>query len=246
MKKSKWFLFALGMSFIFSSCQKDDPIETTNVVVVDFEDVQLGNENYWNGSDGKGEFLANGFRFKNTYVSSDWGDFWSGFACSAMNDTITEGYENQYSTIAGSGAFGSHQFAIAFDDSATILIPENRLATYSAKSIMLTNTTYSYWDMKIGSAFSKKFAADDWFKIIIKGFWKGHETSSLEYFLADFRNGKSFISKEWKEVNISTLGKIDQLSFFFDSSDKGAFGVNTPKYVCIDNLQFEKSLENEE
>jgi len=68
-------------------------------------------------------------------------------------------------------------------------------------------------------------------------------TGAVDYYLADFRNGKSYLTNQWVKVDLSSLGKVDNLIFLFDSSDKGTFGVNTPKYVCIDNLEFEQDAE---
>jgi hypothetical protein len=89
---------------------------------------------------------------------------------------------------------------------------------------------------------SKVFTTDDWYKVIIKGYKANVLTSSVDVYLADFRNGKSEILKTWKKMDISILGEIDLVTFTFDSSDKGVWGVNTPKYVCIDNIEFTQTI----
>ncbi|HET7732213.1 MAG TPA: DUF4465 domain-containing protein, partial [Paludibacter sp.] len=104
------------------------------------------------------------------------------------------------------------------------------------------NSTYAYLDMKNGSLYSKKFEAGDWFKVIIKGFKSKVQTSSVEVYLADFRDGKREILKTWKKVDLSTLNQVDSVAFNFDSTDKSTWGMNTPAYVCIDNIEFTQTI----
>ncbi len=241
MKKNVFLAVLLG--FFLISCETENKEE----IVVDFESVELGVSGYYNGSDKSGEDLGyglymktievDGFGFINNYMVVEWGGVefasWSGFAMSSLVDTLTSGYENQYSVMAGEGALNSEKFAIAFD-SSVIVLPTNNL--YYPKSILLTNSTYAYKDIQQGSLFTRKFEDGDWFKVIITGYLGATETGTVDYYLADFRDGKSMVSKEWKQVDLTTLGEVSFLTFEFDSSDKGDFGVNTPKYVCVDNL----------
>jgi hypothetical protein len=241
MKAAKLFLSISILLLSFSSCvTKND----SKSIIIDFEDVQLGSNGYLNGSDKSGELVNGSYmksyqsgiaQFLNVYTPSNYGDYWGGFAFSSKTDSVTPGYTNQYSVIAGSGALNSTNFALAYDTSY-IHIPYI-MSTYEIKSIMLTNSTYTYFEMKNGG-FGKKFTTGDWFKVIITGYFDSTETGTVEFYLADFRDGKSLLLKEWKKVYVSQLGKVNSLRFTFDSSDKGPFGINTPKYVCIDNIEF--------
>lgn len=224
MKKNLFFSVVLFLSLVFVSC------EDKTSLFVTFEDVPL-TDSIWNGANGSGKFVTSGLEFQNSYNTS-WAS-WSGFACSAKKDTQTAGWANQYSVIAGSGAAKSVKFALAFD-SATIICT----TPVEIESIMLTNSTYAYLDMKNGSTFGKKFATDDWFKVTITGYKNKVKTSSVDYYLADYRSGKSFISNTWNKVDLTTLGTVDIVTFTFDSSDKGQWGVNTPQYVCVDNIEY--------
>jgi hypothetical protein len=230
MKKNNFYLAAIAMAFVFASCEKNPETITT---LVDFEDVKLNSDSISNTSG----FISGNF----TFNIND-GAFWNGgIVCSAKYDTITSGYENQYSSIAASGAFKSKHFAVVYSP-GSIVCPTSINGEYSIKSVMVTNSTYAYLDMKKGSAFGKKFATGDWFKVIIKGFKAKVQTSSVDVFLADFRNGKSDILKTWQKVDISTLGQIDSVAFNFDSSDKSGSWLNTPAYVCIDNIEFTQTI----
>lgn len=230
MKKNKIFLALLSLPLLFTACESDSNKTT---VLVDFEDVTLKN-GIWNGSDGSGMFTSNTVSFKNSY-NATWAS-WTGFAASSKVDTKTGGYDNQYSVMAGSGANNSAQFALAYD-SASIEIPS---AAYEIKSMMITNSTYAYLALVNGSAYSKKFGTNDWFKVIITGYLNNVKTSQVEYYLADFRDGKTFLSNTWNKVDVSGLGKVNRVSFKFDSSDKSGVWLNNPAYACIDNIIFEK------
>jgi hypothetical protein len=224
MKKGFFFPLVILVSFVLVSCEDKTPLYVT------FEDVSL-TDSIWNGSNGSGKFVTTGFEFQNSYNTA-WSS-WSGFACSAKKDTKTTGYQNQYSVITASGAANSAKFALAFDSAAIVCTTPVEI-----ESMMLTNSTYAYLEIKNGSDYSKKFAADDWFKVTITGYKNKVKTSAVDYYLADFRSGKSFLSNTWAKVDLTALGTVDLVTFTFDSSDKGQWGVNTPQYVCIDNVEY--------
>ncbi len=244
MKQFRLVMMLGMLALIVSSCEEEFSYQKT----IDFEDVSLGSEGYYNGSDKSGE-LTNGewvnyiqsssAEFINVYGESAWGGYWNGFAISSLKDTLTAGYTNQYSTIAGEGAAGSDQFAVAYD-SAVVLVQSHRVDassnTAKPRSLMITNSTYSYRTIKEGDLFTSRFKAGDWYKVIIRGFRSAVQTGAVEYYLADFRDGKAMIQKEWKKVDLTSLGEVDRIVFQFDSSDKTAGWLNTPAYACIDNM----------
>lgn len=217
--------------------------------VATFEDVALGEQGFWNGSDLSGEedsgnyygsFTSSVFSFDNIYTAA-WGSY-MGFACSSLTDTITSGYMNQYSPKAGEGANGSAQFALAYENGATFNCTYKEGYTNNTlKSVMVTNGTYTYNEIRDGSAYSKKFESGDWFKVTFTGYKGETETGSVDYYLADFRDGKTYINKEWVEVDLTPLSDATTVMITFDSTDKGQFGINTPTYVFIDNLTIEQT-----
>lgn len=232
MKKNVFFSVMVVLSLFLISCE-DEKLQ-----LITFEEVALA-DSVWTGSNGAGKFTVDGFDFKNTYTQNDWGASWSGFACSAKVDTKTAGWGNEYSVIAGIGAAKSVKFALVYDTATVICHSPVKL-----ESMMLTNSTYAYLDMRDGSLFTHKFAANDWFKVTITGYSNKVKTASVDYYLADYRNGKSFLSNTWNKVDVSVLGTVDMFTFTFDSSDKGEYGVNTPKYVCVDNISYSETENN--
>ena len=210
--------------------------------VAGFENISLAPNSFYNGSDFAGGTKSGDFYFRNSYDSS-FGGFWSGFSVSNMKDDSTKGFMNQYSAITG-GGFNSTNYGV-FYGKGNILV-EGDAKGKPVNGFFITNGTYAYYDMKEGSAFTKKFGGTsgndpDFFKVSINA-WKNNGNradTSLDVYLADFRfsdNANDYILNTWKFVDLNAFGAVDSFSFNFYSSDTGQFGINTPLYFCIDNF----------
>ncbi len=207
--------------------------------VYNFEDLTVPSQGYWNGSDASGLFGNSQISFVNNYDATS--SSWYGFAYSTMTDVTTPGFGNQYSTFSGSAHSGT-KFGVAYVGSdwmnnyATIPSVCNFLGNMvNPQSIFVTNATYAALEIQNGT---NPFAAGDWFKIIIEGKNQNISTGTVEYYLADFRNGLTFVENTWHEINLTTLGTVDKLEFYLESSDVGAYGINTPTYFCFDDLTY--------
>jgi hypothetical protein len=69
--------------------------------------------------------------------------------------------------------------------------------------------------------------------------------------LADFRfadNSKDYIVKDWTFVDfnndLTNDIEIDSISFRYEGSDVGEFGLNTPRYICMDDFNALSSVGN--
>ncbi len=221
----------------------------TSAQFVNFESLTLPQaESYYNGSDGAGGFSEMGIEFSNDYTQA--GDYWNGFIYSNMTDATTPGYANQYSCFAGSGADASEKYAICYP-AGKITFPQLGYVP----SLKITNTTYAGISMRDGDAYAKKFGSannaqgqpdgtngEDFFKLTINGLSFSDEiVSTLDVYLADFRfadNAQDFILNTWKSVDLTSLGNVYGLSFDLQSTDIGDFGMNTPAYFALDDLDF--------
>ena len=195
-----------------------------------------------NGADSSLGFTHYGRFFNNSY-NATWGS-WSGWALSNMTDTITAGYGNQYSAITGQGVSGTRNYMVSTGNGAYIKLDE---AT-TISGAYFTNATYVVRDIEQGSGFSKKFGGDegndeDFLRVIIRSFLANELVDSTIFYLADYRftdNSKDYIVKDWTFVDFngeeSTDIEIDSVSFRYEGSDMGEFGLNTPPYVCMDDF----------
>jgi hypothetical protein len=245
-------LLAVTLGLVVTSCE---PESEDHDGVITFEDVALDNTGYWNGSDLSGtsstaviwgfdvtEYTGgfnSGILTCNNVYNGTWYS-WSGFACSDHTDMDSIGVGNQYSVYATSGAGGSANFALVNSDSANCVFD----APVNVKSMMVNNSTYTYWALKEGkdgAGYVTKFKAGDYFLVTVTGYDSTNvRTGSLDISLAEFRDGQTYICDEWTKISLVALGKVKKLSFSFASSDSSVYGINTPAYICIDNLVYRK------
>jgi len=211
--------------------------------LADFENFSMEPDTFLNGSDGSGGFSSGNIFLANSYDTTF--SSWSGWAISNMRDTLTPGFSNQYSAIAGTGADSSANFAVSFSFGANIIQLDSAAAGKPVAGVFVTNNTYTYLSMKDGDSFAKKFGGvsgddPDFFLLTIKSYLNGVlSTDSVDFYLADYRfedNSQDYLLKDWAFVDLSSLGNADSLAFSLSSSDNGQFGMNTPAYFCLDNL----------
>ena len=239
------WLLAAACSLTFASCNKDNYGPDTSTTVT-FESATLPDAGYINNT----SYTEQGVTFNNVYDVQ--GQYMSaGFAVSKLHDKNTVGSDNQYSVYNDGGAGGSTNFAVCyFAEYLTNTSGVNDAyfafgAGIEKKmlSVMVCNSTYvtlAVRDGKDGYMDQTQFGADDWLKVTFTGYnASGVKTNVVDYYLADYRNGKSFVCTSWTNVDLSALGIVNKVVVSMSSSDSGDWGMNTPSYVCIDNLKFD-------
>ncbi len=247
MKRFKKHGIALLLGLIiFTACKKGKG-DLTEIKTANFENLNLDSNAYWNGSDGTGKFNSNGVTFTNNFNTS-YGS-WDGFVYSQQNDVVTADYTNQFSVFDASN--GINKFALYYPpfggDAFAFFVKDS---TYLVNSISVCNSSYTALTMKNGDpyGFSKKFGGTtgndpDWYKMTVIGYnATGDSVKSVNFYLADYRfadNSKDYIINKWTTIDLTSLGKINKMTFRLSSSDNGAYGMNTPAYVCLDNLKYE-------
>jgi len=214
------------------------------LITIDFGDLSLGSNSFWNGSNGAGSFTSGIANFRNYYYSDY--SYWEGFSYSNRNDAVTSGYANQYSVFNKEN--NGNTFALFYPPYAGVAsVSFSNGQSVVVESIKVCNDSYPALSMTNGDAMAKKFGGStgndpDFYKLIIAGLDKnGQMTKTVEFYLADFRfsdNSQDYIVDTWTSVDISSLGAVNQLTFKFESSDNGTFGMNTPAYVCIDDIVY--------
>jgi len=209
-----------------------------------FDDLPLAAESFYSPT-ASTTFTSGAANFTHAY-DSQFGS-WSGLTYSSRTDSTTAGFGNQYSAIAGGGADGSANYAVTYHD-AFAATPTD-VVTFDVPSIVggaqITNTTYAALSMQNGDGFAKKFGGAtgddaDFLKLSIVGWNAANQaTGSVDFYLADYRSADSaadYIVREWSFVNLTSLGVVSKLTFDFASSDNGPFGINTPTYFALDDL----------
>jgi hypothetical protein len=116
------------------------------------------------------------------------------------------------------------------------------------QSVRLTNNAYAALEMLQGSGFAKKFGGvtgddPDWFAVTFTGYDSdGFGTGTVIVYLADYRfadNASDYVISDWTTFDLSGLGSgVKTIVLSLASSDVGAFGINTPTYVALDDLTY--------
>lgn len=230
----------VGVLFM-SSCKKDETKDTEMSVLINFEELSLKADTFWNGADKSGKFTSGIATFGNSY-NSEYGS-WSGFAYSNMHDIITAGYGNQYSVFAQNND-GGNKFVVGNGH------PELEFSdSIKDVSLKLALNTYAYLSMKNGDDFAKKFGGTtgndkDSLKLTIT--INGSKYKIANIMLADFRsddNSKDFITNMWNTIDLKQFGWIKKMSFSISSSDNDPkWGMNTPANFCLDDIAGKMSI----
>lgn len=118
----------------------------------------------------------------------------------------------------------------------------------------ITNSTYAYLSMLNGDGFAKKFGGDsgndpDFLKLSAYGtdasgnvLKDGGNAKTATFYLANFTssdNSKDFIVADWRFFDLSGLAGAKTIYFNVSSSDTGLFGMNSPGYFAIDDIEFD-------
>jgi hypothetical protein len=246
MKKS--FLMVLAIFFCMGAA-------SANAVVYTFDDLTLAPDSYYGGAgSGAVDWYYGDALFPHT--ADDYS--WSGFTYSNVNDTTTAGYTNQFAAYTGTDVSGSGNYALSYVPldygsgtydpiPQTVYFGMDTAEDYNTtiSGAYFTNTTYAALSMLEGDSFAKQFGGTsgddpDYFKLIIKGIDENLAyTGTIDFYLADYRfadNSLDYIVDEWTWVDLTGLGDVIGLEFSLESSDAGAYGMNTPAYFAMDNL----------
>ena len=213
----------------------------------DFENLSLDTNSFFDGSDLSGDpdnpdYFAN-FSSANCSFDNIWNtkyDYWkSGWSYSNMTDSLNSVILNPYSTKAGSGYGGSENYVIGKSGS---YLTYNSPVEFTA---FISNNTYTANSMRDGDQFAKKFtnADKDYLKLHFHGYLNGTLIDSSMVYLADFTHADSTLDYivnvtpgfDWQLIGIPT-NNVDSVVFKLESSDFGAFGMNTPDFYCMDNV----------
>lgn len=205
--------------------------------VVTFEEFEVNESGYKNDFGEDGYFEAGGFTFYCNYFP-EW-LYWSGFCISNRTETTFKDITpDQFNSCVGHGANGSEKYVIAY--------PQGEVIEADAKDgeeisgFYVTNNAWAVDAILNGDGMTPgAFTTGDWFKLTIIGTHADETTASVEVYLADYRSENEadhYYLTDWHWVDLSSLGKVESITFRMDSSRKNDWGMTTPGYFCIDDF----------
>ncbi len=242
MKTNKVILLsAIACSAVFTSCsESDNPVTPApQQVVITFENQQLNADGFWCGDESGTEFdnwgstgyaclyEEAGATFPVNYTPA-WAS-WSGFAISNRTETT---YKNmtpdQFNSIAGK-AHGGSNYCVVYTFGEPISFGQ----AVTIKGFYYTNEAWTVDAILNGDGMTPgKFEATDWLKCTVTGKRIDGTTADVDIWLA--KDG-TYVS-DWQWADLSSLGKVTELSFNFDGTRKNDRGLTTPTYICVDDV----------
>ena len=256
MKTNKFFGLAMltcGLALFTTSCtNSDNPTDnpvinpTSQEVTISFENQALNADNYWIGeenengqSDGWGgmyypcTYFEQGVTVNTNYCVT----YWTGFAIAGRTETSFESpySPDQFNNVVGGAHSGKNYLVAQYaynGETITIGGAEGSLV----KSLWFTNSAYAVNSILNGDSYSgPKFNENDWLKCTIVGTHADGTTATVDLDLAK----EGTYVNTWQQADLTSLGKVVSLSFLFSGSRTGDYGLNTPAYVCIDDIVVE-------
>lgn len=179
-------------------------------------------------------FYSGSFKFANSY-NAEW-DSWSGFSVSRSTKTNFIDYsQSQWNVPSGHGAEGSKSFGVFFksfgaDDAIMMVDP---LIAQPLHGMYVSITSYTLSHVENGdSMLPDGFQDGNYYEVKVTA----DNGKSVTIPVADYRNGKKEVLKEWTWVSFKELGNVKSLTFTVDGNAKNDYGLVTPAYLAIDNI----------
>ena len=238
MKKS--FLFVAAVAMTFAACQPNYDVEDKTVAT--FEEAAISPaepESVFHLTE-TGTFTSGMYSFKQEV--QDWGEYgvyYFGNIVSNKTDTKFESYLDAEKSAKG-GAKGGKNFLVwAGGAMGDVNVTLSQAAV--VPGMYVCNSVYAVDAIVNGDNMSddggKPFGEDDWFLLTVYGSLDGKSVNTtVEFYLA---KGQNYVA-DWTYVDLSKLGKVDQVTFELTSSKKNNYGMTTPNYFCIDNFGAKK------
>lgn len=176
------------------------------------------------------------------FYNEDYG-YWGGFAHSKVFETDAKKglYENQYAAYNSKAASGDGFLLYYYDsyNEPCDIIFKDEESVVRLSSVKLNLTTYTYasiTDEDIND-YARVFAEGDYLKVIFYAVDAFGRTvgEGAECYVVDYRDGKRFVADNWQEFYLPGI-LSNRVRVTIETSDIGAYGPNTPLYICMDDL----------
>ena len=252
MKANRFYGLAAavcGMALTLASCsQNDNPVDgkTSATAVISFENATLNADGYWSGDENGTKFdnygsdayscsyTEQGVLFPVNYTPAY--AAWTGYAISNRTATTYKDLTpDQYNNITGTAKSGKN-FAIVQTYGESIDF--GRAVTL--KGFWYTNSAWTVDAILNGDGMTPgKFEATDWFKCVVYPQPAEEGVDSGARYEIDLAKDGDYV-KEWKYCDLSNVDafkNIKSISFGFEGTKKNDWGVTTPAYMCIDDME---------
>lgn len=224
----------------------------TAQVVVDFEDVgsSLATDSSFRGQDLSGGFSSGGVTFNNQFGTFPGGDFWLDNAYSNQTswnplDVFADGSDTVLlqnpDGSANVGIDGSATWGVVTGTTARLAAPTG----FGFQTLNLHNTQTAGEIIANGNDFSRPFTATDVFSVTINELEEVVDEFGQTTFVVVDSTDRIDLTvngmprQDWFEVDLTStsVAGASLIGFEFFSTDTGDFGINTPAFVAVDNIE---------
>ncbi len=156
-------------------------------------------------------------------------------------------YNHQLSILNESGANGSSNFAIAYNDSQVNTEVKNTLSfadgnAHTIKSMYVCIPSITLYCMLYGNMFSEAYDEDDFLKLVATGKKADGSETSVEFVLAEGNNYDTW-AIDWTKCDLSSLGEVVSVSFHMEEAQIDDYGYaqyyKTPLYFAFDDVEIQ-------
>lgn len=154
-------------------------------------------------------------------------------------------YNHQLSILNETGANGSSNFAIVYNDSQVNTEVKNTLSfadgnAHTIKSMYVCIPAITLYCMLNGNQFSEAYDEDDILKLVATGKKADGSESSVEFVLAEGNNYDTW-AFDWTKWDLSSLGEVVSVSFHMEEAQIDDYGYaqyyKTPLYFAFDDVE---------
>ena len=219
MRRWYWFLLVPFLGLAASAAQ----------TTVSFDGLGLTPGRYVNNA----SFATNAATFRNV----DFRSSWAGFAFSTVSNVVANWYTNQYAAIAPR----TNAYAVGYHDDYRGVAPEIVFdMPVAPQSVLLNNTTYAALTIRDGNAYAQPFGSNDYFVLALTAYnGDGRAVATTNHYLADFRNGKTFIQTNWTQLDLSWMPPtVVSLVGTLETTDMSGSWANTPLYFALADFTY--------
>ncbi len=217
--------------------------------VADFEDIEVDATGIYQPEDEEDEtcYWNSGDYTFSTYTD-DWGTkYYYDFTVTNSTSATYSGLADQYNSAAGGAKSGSN-YAVWYDNfygGEGIYMPDAMKPTgfYVTNTAWVVDAILKGDKMSVeedgtkGQPFGYNGKEDKLTLVVIGYDEEMEETGKVEYTLAEVKDGKLYYVKDWRWVDLTSLGdNVINVQFAINSTKVSDYGVTTPTYFCMDDF----------
>ena len=152
----------------------------------------------------------------------------SSHAVSCVNLTTEQYVQNIDSIFALYGSNGRVK---------DMFVDKNGSTTFEPLGVYVCNHPWPYYGCLHGDGMGRAFEEGDYFELVAHGVAADGTETTVSMNLVEFTNGELIAANDWTYFDLSNLGEVESVYFTMNSTDTGAYGMNTAAYFCMDKFQ---------